>query len=244
MRPAILCTLAFSTLVAACGSDTARSRVNFRVSAQALPHDGPLVTETGWTVELSEARLHLEGLYFFEGEPLFSRVDRRPWPQRLGDLVVGTAYAHPGHYVEGEALADLLQPVTLDLLAGPTELGQAHGVSGAYNSARVVLSPNPELGDQAVRILGRATKNGVTVQFRGALTLEQPIEGVAFGQDIEASDGQVRLEIDLGEWVRRIDFGTLPTGAEVELSPDTQAHNAFSRGVNNTTAFHFTWIPG
>lgn len=235
--PALLCTLA-------CGSDTARTRIDFAVEAGALAHDGPITTVGGWTVELSTAELSVAGLYFFEGEPLFARVDRRPMHQRLLGMVIGTAYAHPGHYVEGEALADLLQPVTLDLLAPDQRLGQANGVSGAYNSVRVVLKPAAALDNHTARIAGTATKDGVTVRFTASLNLDKAIEGVAFGADLEASGGKVHLAIDPAEWVRRIDFGTLDTTQEVELQEGTQPYNAFIRGVENTAAFHFTWIPG
>lgn len=235
--PALLCTLA-------CGSDTARSRINFEVTAGGLSQGGPVTTESGWTVELSTAELSVASLYFFEGEPLFARVDRRPMHERLLGLVIGTAHAHPGHYVEGEALADLLEPVTLDLLAPDQRLGQANGVSGAYNSVRVVLKPAATLENHTARMAGTATKDGVTVRFTAHLDLDQAIEGVAFGADLEASGGEVHLAVDPAEWVRRIDFGTLDATQVVELQDGTQPYNAFTRGVENTAAFHFSWIPG
>jgi hypothetical protein len=219
-------------LAASCGSDTGRSRVDFEVQISGLNHRGPLANEHGWQIELSEAQLHVGPLYFFEGEPLFARVVRELF-------TIPSAHAHPGHYVEGEALADLLTGRTVDLLGEPVLLGRADGVTGEYNSVRVGLARADDLENHTAELAGTATKDGVTIPWRGTVDLEETVEGVAFGAEVAASNGYVHLDIDLLEWVRRIDFALVTGGA---IEPGTQPHNALLRGVNNTSAFRFNWV--
>lgn len=136
----------FAWSVAACGDEEAAARVSFPVEVMGKGQAG-LPNDHGYSVAITRARLHLGPVYFYSGEPLFTRRAEEAWPWRLlirAAIPVGTAHAHPGHYQEGEALGELLLSGSFDLLGpGPATLGTASGVKGTYRSAQVNLSPAP-----------------------------------------------------------------------------------------------------
>lgn len=229
-----------------CGEDTGPRRTSFPVEVagrggQAMSNDH------GYTVTLSEARIHLGPVRFFSGEPLFTRAATESWPWRVARRIlgIGLAHAHPGHYQQGEALAEVLDAATFDLLAtAPGPLGQASGVTGAYRSVQVAITKTADLKGHSVLVRGMASKGSHAVDFSAALDLQEEVEGVAFGAQVDGTPGRVRLEVDLSCWVERVDFSLLHRGpgAEVSIQPGSQAENALLRGVNNTSAFKLTWI--
>ncbi|MCK5798808.1 MAG: hypothetical protein KAI47_16560, partial [Deltaproteobacteria bacterium] len=129
--------------VGACGGETAESRTSFdlEIVAKTLPSGG-LKSDDGYTVTLREAKIVLGPLRFYSGEPLFSRrgssmTSRILLASSLAGILwdVPEAQAHPGHYQEGDTLAEWLEMRRVDLLAiTPTRLGQARGVTGSYRS--------------------------------------------------------------------------------------------------------------
>lgn len=218
----IATSAALFVLPLACGSDTGRTRVEFDVEIGGLGGAGPFENEHGWSVTLTEAKIDTGPLYFYEGAPLFTRV----W-----DWMVPSAYAHPGHYVEGDALGDFLESATIDLLASePVLVGRGDGVTGSYNSVR--------FEGRTAQVSGTATKDGNTVEFEGTFTLEGPIEGIAFGAEV-TKNGRVQLLIDEHEWVRRVDFSLLTT---LDFQRGTQPFSAFERGVEKAGAYQFSWM--
>ena len=64
----------------------------------------------------------------------------------LGDLLVPPAYAHPGHYIEGSAMGQMLEATTVDLLGDSLELADGDGVTGLTNSARITWQTPPKGG--------------------------------------------------------------------------------------------------
>jgi hypothetical protein len=218
----------------ACGGDTGRGRTHFDLDVVATP--GPVfTTEAGYEVTLTEARLSLARIEFFEGDPLFSL--RRVWSR-----LVPSALAHPGHYREGEALADVLTPVVANLLAEAPALLEGDGVTGDYRSARIELGPDDALDGATVIVAGEATRGDERFPFRGRLALEESIDGVAVGYTVDAPTGHFAMEIDLSAWLDRVEFDEV--GPDVDLRPDTQPYNAWLRGVRNTSAYGFAPIEG
>lgn len=206
------------TITLACGVGTARRRTSLDLTIAA--QDTTFTNRLGYEIELSQAELRIEQLVFYEGPPLFS----------LADLLVPSAYAHPGHYEEGGALAELLDPVAVDLLAGPTYLGRAGGVTGDYGSAEVTVS--------TIRVAGTATKDGATTSFSASITLDEPIRGVAVGETIEASSGELDMSVDVSRWLDRADFAALADGP---MPIESQPYRAFARGAIDTSSFTFNW---
>jgi hypothetical protein len=125
--------LASASLLASCGptETTTGKRVSLRVVAEA--QKGPFTTSEGWTVTLSSAQLSVGPQYYYDGATIFSQ--RSPsWPSRLYDVLVPSAYAHPGHYVAGNARGEMLTPTSLDLVSGGGALGTGAGTTGIVRS--------------------------------------------------------------------------------------------------------------
>jgi hypothetical protein len=169
-----------------CGDDTTgRTRVRFDVRARGV--DTTFTTSRGWSVRVTEARVSLGPLRWYEGPPIFAL---RWWERALG---VSVAHAHPGHYVPGAALADMLAPRVVDLTAGAVVLSAADGVTGPAQSAHMELQPPPAGGDTAtVFVRGEATLASQRVRFRGSLALALNLEGVTAPATSTAPRGSCR----------------------------------------------------
>lgn len=218
MRRTILIVALAIAVPLACGGDTGRSRTSFDVDVAGI--GSASTNDHGWSVALTRAEMRIGELAFFEGEPLFS------WRALVG---IPSAYAHPGHYMEGDALAELLEAKDFDLLAAaPVAYGTANGVTGEYNSAEVRI--------EHVTIEGTATKGDQTVSFSADVALDADVVGIAFGAPVQRASGRVELRVDLAKWLARADF----TGAaDGPLLPESQPHRAFMRGLVNTSSFLF-----
>jgi len=203
--------------------------------------DGP------WTVRLDEAWAALGPVYLFEGEPLLTQLYHR--------LVLPRAFAHPGHYQEGAAVGEALDQRVVDLLnPEPTLLGPMNAVTGECHSAQVGLgTASPEvsgaelLGGHALLVRGQAARGDELVTFEAHLDEDLYVEGIAFEHEIDTAPGHLLVEVDLQRWFHRVDFGTAIPGASSEepatFTEETQAHNALSRGVDNTLTYRFSWVP-
>jgi len=232
-------------LAAGCG-ETGETRVTFDVEVAGGASTG-LANDHGYKVTVTGARLHVRAVHFFSGDPLFTRRGEG-LPSRLARLFVGLAHAHPGHYQEGDAMAELLQARTVDLLASPALLGRAAGVTGDYRSAQVTLAEAASGAKKlAASVEGKAARGGEEVAFAATLTGTIKVAGVPAAATVDEQVTTVRMTVDLGRWVERVDFSKLTqckpgaACAPQEMKPGTQGHNAFSRGVNNTSAFSFAW---
>ncbi len=225
--------IALSLALAACGGHTGGSylSVPITVGAQA-PAAEP--NAKGWTVRLTRAELNMGPLRLYEGEPLFARLAQ----DALGLLLGGrSAFAHPGHYEEGAALAEWLQPQVIDLLSpSPVLLGEADAVTGAYRSAQLDLNPSPALSGAVLVLQGTADRDGISRSFSATASTAISVQGIAAYADVQGA-ADINLTVDLGTWVENIDFELL--GASGTLVPETQPHNALMRGVFNTSAYAF-----
>nr|WP_223646443.1 hypothetical protein [Corallococcus sp. EGB] len=232
-----------------CGGKTEAERRTFAVMMTATAPTAP--NSYGWTVTPEAARLSVGSVRFFEGRVLLSRrLPRFDWYSLVG----GTANAHPGHYVPGDALGEVLNAQTVDLLEG-ANLGDANAVTGAYGSLELTLvtptaatDPLNLLEGHQVHIRGTATQtSGVAVRFDATVDLPKAIEGVRFERDLQQEAGHVRVAVDLGKWMDRIDFATAspPDVAGVSTFPaGSQAQNGLVRGVEDTSAYVVTWVEG
>lgn len=244
-RPGMLLAV---LLVAGC--DTGQQRRTFPVEVVALPLSGP--NEKGWTVRPESLQVSVAPVRFFEGRVLLSERQRKPRFDAWALLGVSTAWAHPGHYVPGDALGELLkEAVVVDLMAAePTVLGEANAVTGSYGSLELTLpkttTEDERLTGESVRLVGTATgPQGQVLRFDARVALEKPLAGIRFEKELTAEEpGRVRIAVDLSKWLGRIDFGSLPTadeGVTVRFPADSQAQNALVRGVEDTSAYVVTW---
>lgn len=225
-------------LGAGCGEDTGRARVRFAVTARGV--DPSFVTSRGWSVAVTEARVVVGPLRWYEGAPVFAL---RWWERALG---VSLAHAHPGHYAPGEALADLVPRRVVDLVGPPTTLGTADGITGAAQSAQLELRPpGPDLGPAAASLegatlvlRGTATAGARTLRFRGRADVSLNLAGIAAPGAIDQAAWE--LQITLGSLLDRVDFEALRPAtpdAEVDFGSDSQAANALYRAVTSVGSY-------
>lgn len=247
-RPAVLLPLlgALASVGAAhCGDDTTgRSRIT--VDAVMRGTDAMLTTSTGWAVQIEEARIVVGPLRWYEGTALFGRnlLERA--------LGLSVAYAHPGHYVAGEALADITSRRVVDLLQpGGVSLTQGSGVTGLAQSAAIELRPAEATLPDAATLRGgtlylraTATKDGRTVRFDCAPALTHVVQGIPAIGDMNQS-GRWDITVDVGAWIDRSDFSMVPDpatpGAVVTLG-EGQPLNAVTRTAPAASGFRFTWV--
>ena len=229
-----------------CGPEnTGHERTSFRITVHGIRADA--TTSVGWHVVIDRAAIAMGPVRWYEGEPLFGQR----W---LGRFQFGVAEAHPGHYVPGEALADVTSQRAIDLLApGGVDLETATGVTGDANSAAIELrAPSADLGPagtilggHTLTLRGVATRDTTTVHFDVSLDLDQIVNGIPAHAHIVVGPGRWDIGVDLVDFVDRADFSTLPapSGTEYVVAPaDGQVENALFRSATSGSPYRFTWI--
>lgn len=239
-----LCGLAAALVATArcgdAGDTTGRVRVTFPVTVRGINPTSD--NARGWRVVVEEALVAAGPLRWYEGPPIFAR--------RLFQF--GVAFAHPGHYVPGEALADITSQRVVDLMVPtPTPLEDATGVSGDALSATIELRPpGTTLGPSAsalhglaVWTRGTATRAGSTVRFEGGVTIDYAVRGIPARARF-APGGSMAVSVDLARWFDLADFSTLTAPSPGEVAPIAAGGavaNALYRGTTNGAAWLFAW---
>lgn len=217
----------------------------------------------GWHVTLEQAWLATGAFGYFDGVPPFTASRARAAPPTPGGtldrLFGGVAYAHPGHYQAGNALGEMLEPSSVDLLGGPSVLADGDGVTGTYRSARFTFSAPPTgpyaaaLDGHAAVVEGRAELDGEdTRYFRAFAELEelariQPeghIDGCEFDAVNVDDDGTVTVRVDPSVWFDLVDFSALDAGSEdapSEFPSGSQPRLAFAQGLAQLSAYEFAY---
>ena len=220
----------------------------------------PFTNSQGWTIALRKILISIGPLYYFDGAVILSQSES---PNRTYELLnrflgVRSAYAHPGHYVPGNARGQLLNATTVDLHDGPVELAVGEGVTGLVRSATFSFGATPEgslagqLGSHVAVVEGTATRDDDTRVFRAELdaadvlnTKKIPaIEGCPFEQTNMQGDGKVTISIRLPEWFDQVEFDTIPAGngGEATLIPTSSiARNELVRGMKSGEAYVFSY---
>jgi hypothetical protein len=216
-------------------------------------------TAVGWKVTLSEARVSAGPFYYFDGAPPLVRHEQRTdWRLAARLLGVGVAHAHPGHYQAGNAMGQMLESASVDLLAGSFDLPDGAGVSGSYRSARFSFAAPSGKGSAALDghvalAVGKAEKNGEMPRFFRAFAdlseIEKSasqghIEGCEFSEvDVEA-DGTVSVVVSTKVWFDLVDFTEAEEGsadAPAELPLGSQPKVAFVLGTTQLSAYKFSY---
>jgi hypothetical protein len=250
--------------IEACASDesTSGQRVALETRVELVPDGSSFTTAAGWDVTLTKALVATGPLYYFDGPPpLVRRTPPRLRQYARFALGLGLAYAHPGHYQAGNALGQMLEPWSLDLLAGPADLPPGDGVTGIYRSARFSFAAPPEgpmageMQPHSAVVEGRAERAGESVRvFRAAADLneiarsaaEGHVEGCEFHELDIAGDGRVTISINPKVWFDLADFSELAPSADetpVELPADSQPKIAFAQGLAQLSAYKFSYSP-
>lgn len=259
-----LCLAVSLVCALACASDaqdtTGGKRIVLATRLAPSPDvEGEFTTGRGWTLKLSAARLAIGGLYYFDGAPALARNERRTPLERLQSFFIGTAYAHPQHYVAGNALGEMVEPTSVDLLRA-AKLPSGDGVTGTFRSGRLVLPKKvvgpaaEELGGHVAAASGVATKGDQTVYFSVAVDLADieetspraEIDGCVFEEADVSADGTVTLTVSPHVWFNLMDFSGVAPGSEeapTEIVRGEVAHKAFTLGVAQLSAYRFEYSP-
>lgn len=242
--------LALGVMPAGCGGDssTGGKRVELVTRVRA---DGLSFTNAfDWKIGLDVALLSLGPLRYLEGAPVTMN----------SIFGIREAHAHPGHYVEGGTLGEMLVPTTVDLTAGVTEVYRGPGVTGDALSARFTFQDPPagdlagELSPHVVLVEGAATSGATTLRFRASAELADIadaegnpfVTGCTFEDGVIDGDGSVLVTVSPSLWLDQVDFTSLePNGDEpIELDPESIPHKAFARGLKKGAAYLFRYSPG
>jgi hypothetical protein len=265
MKNTTIVILAAVAGFAGCGGDSTTGRqvvLQTRLTSDLGP-DRSFTTGLGWAVTLDRALIATGPLYLFDGEPAF--VLRRPAANRWRTLraalsPLGTAHAHPGHYLAGNAKGQMLQPFSADLLAGATMLPAGDGLTGLVRSATFSFAApgagpaSARLAGQVALVSGVARKDGQTVHFQLGADLadiakmqkDALIVGCVFDEAEVEGPGVVTVTVKPRVWFNLLDFTQVAPGTEAAptvVAPGSVAHIAFAQGLGQLSAYHFTFTP-
>ena len=241
--------LAFGVGQTACSGEGTTGGKRVELVTRVRAESTSFVNAFEWAVELDVALLSIGPLRYLEGAPVASR----------SSFGIRAAHAHPGHYIEGGTLGEMLEPATVDLTA-MTEIFRGPGVTGEALSARFTFQDPPagELSEQlvphVVLLEGSAASGSTTLRFRAGARLADVtdadgnpfVSGCPFEDGAIDRDGSVLLSVSPALWLDQLDFSLLaPNGNEpVELEPGSTPHQAFARGLKKGAAYLFRYTPG
>jgi hypothetical protein len=250
--------------IEACSTgETSGDRVVLDTRVELAPNAQSFTTAMGWDVTLSRILISTGPFYYFDGAPPLVRfapeLRRGAWPSPLEALGVSEAFAHPGHYKAGEALGQMLDSWTIDLLAGGAELPAGDGVTGVYRSASFSFTSPPEgplanaMKSHAAIAEGVAERAGMA-PLRFVATAELAdiersaadgyIDGCQFEElDIEQA-GRVVVRVNPKIWFDLVDFAELAPAAgdvPVQFPDDSQPKLAFALGLAQLSAYKFSF---
>jgi hypothetical protein len=256
--------LALALGLCACGGEGTTGKMialHTRVATD-LPADHTVTTSMGWVVTLTKAVVGTGAMYYYDGEPAFTQAPRRSRRQRLWQALspIATAWAHPGHYIEGSPKGQMLEDFSVDLMAGPAMLPDGAGISGLIRSATFSFAAHPAgppvavttLGGHVVATQGSASKDGRTVNFILTADLadvsrtakDGKITGCAFKEITADADGTVTITIKPRVWFSLVDFADVAPGtpeAPTVIGTDTTAHIGFALGLGQLSAYQFEY---
>lgn len=256
-------------LTSACGegeSGTSGKRIALTMQLAASPEaTAPFTNAQGWSITLTKAVVATGALYLYDGATIFS-LNAPPAPRRqtpleeLRDaLSVRSAFAHPGHYVPGNAKGEMLTPSSADLRT-LTVLGDGNGVSGVTRSASFSFqSPAAgplagELGTHVAVLEGTGTKGAETRVFRAEVDAEDvfntnnkpTVEGCPFAETDMESDGTVTVTVKVALWFDQVELDVVPKstdGKPVTLAKDGIPLRGLTRGMKAGLGYAFAYAP-
>jgi hypothetical protein len=261
--PVSIGALAVGVLLEGCGSEAeepAKQPVSLhtRVELQSTALQG-FTTALGWNVTLSQALISTGAFYYFDGAPkAMAALECGSRGSELSRwLGISSAFAHPGHGTSGNLLGQMLEPFSIDLLAGPAMFPEGDGFAGLYRSGQFSFSapaagPMVDLLEGHVAlVVGSAQKEAEETRFfkayadHGEFAQNAEISGAAFAEMQVQGDGTVMIEIDPKVWLDLADFSILEPGtadAPTELAPGSQPKIAFRQGLAQPSAYKFSYV--
>jgi len=261
--------LVLALAVVACGDDsTSGKRVVLATDIGLAPASATggkggaaFLNDAGWQVSLEKVAVSGAALNYYSGAPLLALHHAKPSLfERLAGLLEGTAYAHPGHYTEGDAVGEMLTPFDAEFAKGIVKLAAGNGVTGTFRSARFTFDASRTLAGHAgatVYLAGTATKDGMTRLFTATATQAEvvdvenlprvegcsftPAGGISDGVAVD-DDGTVHVQVAPVLWLSDVDFTDATAGTQpAELPAESRARRAFVRNLKGAAAFQFSY---
>lgn len=251
-------TLLSASFGASCTQETtAQKRVSHAtriVAEDAI--EAPIVNAYGWSIVLTRAALSIGSIYYWNGAPAFASATS---PEPFQFLRIPSAFAHPGHYIPGDAMGQMLTPSSVDLALGEAILPASQGVSGIHRSGRFTFMDNPvgdavdALDGHVIVIEGTGTKDTMTRIFRAEFDIgdtldaagEPRVDGCAFdGEPDVQADGTMTLHILMSVWLDQLELDTVAEsqdGQPVLLARDSAPFRALDRGIKKAPAIRFEY---
>lgn len=217
-----------------CGEPEEATRVSLPVTVDSSGVQ-PITTDLGYEVRLTTARVMIEDLQF----AIAGEAHTSLWRQ-LSELVLPTAYAHPGHFSGGDVTGELPGRFQLNWTDSAAPLGTATLLVGDYQSANFTFirgteadgltADDPLLGHTAL-LQGVATKGDSQVAF--TVLIDSPegrvLTGAPFQFDLDGdSDAQLGLRLltqdpyEDDTLMDGVDFSALDTDGDgqLQIGPD------------------------
>lgn len=208
----------------------------------------PSTNDSGWTVELTTARIAVTDLQFtILGEMHAASAS-------LGAWLISRAWAHPGHDAGGAVTGELAGDFILDWKAHDgMKLGTADMLTGDYNgmnftfraavAADGLAAADPLLG-HAAHFVGVARKDTRAVAFTAVLDIaaRTQVVGAPFEDTVDATSvDPIELQFLPTEPVEGkslfdgLDFAALDGDADgsVSIEPGDESHNILRRTLQS-----------
>ncbi|MCB9638207.1 MAG: hypothetical protein H6728_00635 [Myxococcales bacterium] len=207
------------------------------LTLQYRPTASSFVAASGWKIDLEQAQVSFQAFRLYEGTPAYSLRTLPRWGLRhLADSLVGTAWAHPGHFEGGSVKAEWIAAKPLDLLGtGDQEVGKMDAFTGDYGAAEFTF----EATDLAT-LRGTASKDGVEVKFACEIALEKrSLSGLAFEHAISSGEKPVTFSVQLAHWFELTDFSAFSQDEKVpsRKRPDETQTNILRKAVLQSTSY-------
>lgn len=189
-------------LLSACAEPQEPPRVELEVFTDASGLQ-PVVTDLGYEVDLTEARLVLENLEFTIAGEMHSSVLKR-----ISQVLLPTAHAHPGHHQDGDVTGELRGRFIIDWTgAADAVLGNATLLPGDYKAANFrferggaadgLSEEDPLVGHTAI-LRGSASKDGARFDFVARIVspVGRNLVGAPFEFEVDATtDARLGLRL-------------------------------------------------
>lgn len=262
----VLTAVALATFVACdeSGSEVGSGAKPITLSTTALTEEGvnePLTNAVGWSVQLSKATISIGALYYFDGAPIFSyRYKENRHDKMLRFIGIGIAHAHPGHYQAGNALGQMLEDSSVDLVKTENTLPDGDGITGTYRSARFTFASPAQgpfasqLGDHLIVFEGEATKDTSTINFRFEIDEQDvldsygkpELEGCTIeGEPVVSNNGTMTIVFRPSIWFDQVDFVDVTPASNERITVDREnrAFKALARGLKKGDGYRFRFTP-
>lgn len=205
-------------------------------------------TDLGYRVELETCRVAVDTLEFTTDGETHASLLGPVW-----DIVVPSAFAHPGHSAGGEVVGELPGRHVFDWRDDGALIGEAilleaayAGANFSFTRARVEdgVTPDDPIVGHTFEIVGTATLDDESWQFRVLLDQDEGrrVVGLPLALDLVADDGgavELGLQLFTSDPVEGdtlfdgIDFARLDDDGDhvITIAPDTEAYNLLRRST-------------